>query len=54
MKKRAVALLMTMVMAASCLAGCGSTDKEASNSTVEENTQAAENTILSLTIPTLM
>ena len=44
MKKRAVALLMTMVMAASCLAGCGSTDKEASNSTVEENTQAAENT----------
>lgn len=43
MKKRAVALLMTMVMAASCLAGCGSTDKEASNSTVEENTQAAEN-----------
>ena len=44
MKKRAAALLMTMVMAASCLAGCGSTDKEASNSTVEENTQAAENT----------
>ena len=44
MKKRVVALLMTMVMAASCLAGCGSTDKEASNSTVEENTQAAENT----------
>ena len=44
MKKRAGALLMTMVMAASCLAGCGSTDKEASNSTVEENTQAAENT----------
>ncbi len=43
MKKRAAALLMTMVMAASCLAGCGSTDKEASNSTVEENTQAAEN-----------
>lgn len=44
MKKRAAALLMTMVMAASCLAGCGSTDKEASNNTVEENTQAAENT----------
>ena len=44
MKKRVAALLMTMVMAASCLAGCGSTDKEASNSTVEENTQAAENT----------
>ena len=44
MKKRAAALLMTMVMATSCLAGCGSTDKEASNSTVEENTQAAENT----------
>ena len=44
MKKRTAALLMTMVMAASCLAGCGSTDKEASNSTVEENTQAAENT----------
>ena len=44
MKKRAAALLMTMVMAASCLAGCGSTDEEASNSTVEENTQAAENT----------
>ncbi|MCI7493346.1 MAG: sirohydrochlorin cobaltochelatase [Lachnobacterium sp.] len=44
MKKRAAAVLMTMVMAASCLAGCGSTDKEASNSTVEENTQAAENT----------
>ena len=44
MKKRAAALLMTMVMAASCLAGCGRTDKEASNSTVEENTQAAENT----------
>lgn len=44
MKKRAAALLMTIVMAASCLAGCGSTDKEASNSTVEENTQAAENT----------
>ena len=44
MKKRAAALFMTMVMAASCLAGCGSTDKEASNSTVEENTQAAENT----------
>ena len=44
MKKRAAALLMTMVMGASCLAGCGSTDKEASNSTVEENTQAAENT----------
>ena len=44
MKKRAAALLMTMVMVASCLAGCGSTDKEASNSTVEENTQAAENT----------
>lgn len=46
MKKRAAALLMTMVMAASCLAGCGSTDKEASNSTVEENTQAAENTAI--------
>ncbi len=44
MKKRVVALLMTMVMAASCMAGCGSTDKEASNNTVEENTQAAENT----------
>ena len=44
MKKRAAALLMTMVMAASCLAGCGSTDKDASNNTVEENTQAAENT----------
>lgn len=43
MKKRAAALLMTMVMATSCLAGCGSTDKEASNSTVDENTQAAEN-----------
>lgn len=35
---------MTMVMAASCLAGCGSTDKDASNNTVEESTQAAENT----------
>ena len=44
MKKRAAALLMTMVMAASCLAGCGSTDKDASNNTVEESTQAAENT----------
>ena len=44
MKKRVAALLMTMVMAASCMAGCGSTDKEASNNTVEENTQAAENT----------
>lgn len=44
MKKRAAALLMTMVMAASCLAGCGSTDKDASNNTVEESTQVAENT----------
>ena len=44
MKKRAAALLMTMVMAASCLAGCGSTDKDASNNTVEKSTQAAENT----------
>ena len=44
MKKRAAALLMTMVMAASCLAGCGSTDKDVSNNTVEESTQAAENT----------
>lgn len=44
MKKRVVALLMTMVMAASCMVGCGSTDKTASNDTVQENTQAAEDT----------
>ncbi len=44
MKKRVVALLMTMVMAASCMAGCGSTDKTASNDTVQEDTQAAEDT----------
>ena len=44
MKKRVVALLMTMVMAASCMAGCGSTDKTASNDTVQESTQAAEDT----------
>ncbi len=44
MKKRVVALLMTMVMAASCMAGCGSTDKAASNDAVQESTQAAEDT----------
>ena len=44
MKKRVVALLMSAMMAASCMAGCGSTDKTASNDTVQENTQIAEDT----------
>ena len=42
MKKRVVALLMSAMMVASCMAGCGSTDKTASNDTVQESTQAAE------------
>lgn len=44
MKKRVVALLMSAMMVASCMAGCGSTDKTASNDTVQEKAQAEEDT----------